>query len=203
MTIKTEVFKKWRKNKAGAGFAAFYNWTYGDKVVIEIADVDPNTNKIIEGKLATCYIDPYEFLAYLHAEITGNAARGYPNLFATGRYHGITWFGGRGPARVFKIENWNFSAKEPDTNITFGDLRRFKAGEFEIKQGANASEPDYSRPLANSSIQMKLAEMSHLYHCLLASQQAYETAITMSGLPREEYKKQQKEREESGDDRQY
>lgn len=189
-----EVYKKWRRSSNSAGFASFYNWPHSDRVVIEIADVDPNTNARIS--MSTCYIPTFEFLAYLHAEINGRTEVAYRGLHSIGRNHGLLWFGGRNIARVFKIEDWAFDPNEPDSAIRSQGTRRFKAGEFEIKAGSKASEPDYSKRINQNMIQMKPGELSILYHGLLINQQAYEALVLQSGMSKEEFRAQ-------FDDRQY
>ena len=181
-----QLFKKWRRGKDSAGFASFTHWIAGDKVKVEIADVNPATDKI--NSLSSCYLDIGPFLSYLHAETYGIARRVYPNMVQS-KYHGFVVYGGRKISRVFKSEDWAFKFDKPD-DFEPSPVRRFTCGEYEIKQGSKTSEPDWSKKLSSNSIQMKPDEISQLYHALLISQQALVAGAYASGVDLDEYRKQ-------------
>lgn len=170
-----EVYKKWTKTKTFSGFATFYNWCEGERVKIEIADTSGDNGV---KSLSTVYIPTWQFITYLHAEVYGFLPRLYPSMLEPNEHHGITIYGGTNIARVFKIEDWNYRNKNLDKP---SGNRRFKAGEFEIKPGSQASEPDWSKPINVNQIQMKPFEIAELYHHLVTVQQAFETEWMVSG----------------------
>jgi hypothetical protein len=183
---KIEIYKKYFKMSSASGFITVSNWTIADRVQIEIGANDPKTNASLS--VSTVYVPTVKMLAYLHAEVHDNIAKLYPSMLTDDKHqHGITYFGGKGPARVFKVEDWTFDAVNGGFKGTPGNVRRFKAGEFELKAGTTSSEPEYSKPISRNFIQMKPEEIAELYHQLHLTQQAHETAWLVSGMTRSGY----------------
>ncbi len=178
-----EIWKKWRRG----GFCAVSHWPDAQRVIVDIGSFNVDSGKVISA--TQCFIPTYDFMSYLRAEVFGYTKRMFPTLGESGFKHGITHFGGRGTARVFKIEDWNFDAGKRDefNPASSTGTRRFKCGNFEIKAGSTSSEPDYSKKISLDSIQMKPEELATLFEALVSSVNGYEAAFWQSGKARDEF----------------
>lgn len=162
-----EFYKKWHRY----GFISIRYWPFAEKVQLEIAKT--TADKKVES-LSKCYLNTYEFMSYLHAEVHGNLDIIYPD-FDNNEFKSY----GGGPdkehsdqlvSRIFTAGYWKPSKDAPADRTKRG----FRAACFIGHHGANNSiVPDYNQQISFDMIQIRMNELAEIYLGLNTIVQAY------------------------------
>ncbi len=145
------LYKQWHRK----GFLAVEYWPEGNKVVIDIGTLNDN-GKGLAGS-AKCWLDAYEFLAYLRAELMRNVSRSFPNYETKG------WavYGGNAKAsRVFRAGFWMGND---------ATAREFNCEHYQpIMKEGGAIMPDTANPITKQKCKVTFAQLGQMFEAVQA-----------------------------------
>ncbi len=154
-----ELLKKWHRS----GFISFSLWNEFDKVIIEIGSTDPDNNNTLKNA-TKCFIPSFQFLAYLHAEVTNNLLHVFPN-FEKG---GISFFGGTTkPTVISRIFNSSYYTDYRNNNTIDFHHRTFTCAHYEgTVKDKGIVNPNFKAQLSKNTIKLSITDLAEMYQLL-------------------------------------
>lgn len=154
------VYKKWFKAGGNAGFISIEPWLAGQKFVVDIGKVDPNTNKVVSS--TKCWVNAVLLVNYLNLVNNDKGKEFFPPRGDCPSPESFVSYGGSGSppvARVFKVHWWG--AKKDSE----GDPKGFawKCGHFKgVTTNTGAIKPQYDSLESADLIKVSRLEMQEI-----------------------------------------